>query len=279
MSSLLLLGCGDLGLGLAAAMRRHGWQLLGARRRPERLPGWLEGVAADVTSPRGLDALRGRHFDHVVVTLTPAERSEAGYRTVFLTGLSRLLEQLAAAPPRSLLFTSSTAVYHQDDGSWVDEDSATEPRRFNGRALLEAERQFSGWRGAVALRLGGIYGPGRTSLLRRIRRGEVAPPLPLRYTNRVHRDDAVGFMEHLLLQAEADAVLAECYCVVDSNPAPAHEVESWLAQRLGVAVRYVDARPDAGANKRVSNRRMLGSGYELRFPGYRQGYVSLLAGS
>ncbi len=279
MPNVLVVGCGDLGQYLATCLPADRWRLLGARRNPECLPPGIQRVPLDVTSAASVASLQELEFEHVVVTLTPAGRSEAGYREVFDIGLGHLLDVLAARPPRSLLFVSSTAVYHQDDGSWVDESSLTRPRRYNGQVLLQAEQRLEGWPGAVILRPGGIYGPGRGALLRRVARGEIAPAQPLRYTNRIHRDDLSGFMAHLLHHAEAGTALEPCYCVVDSDPAPAHEVETWLAKRLGVtpsAISSGTSDPVRGANKRVSNRRLLHTGYVLRYPGYRQGYAALL---
>src|SRR5690606_21764202 len=138
-------------------------------------------------------------------------------------------------PPAAVLFVSSISVYHQNDGSWVDEDSATLPEGFSGRRLLEAERLWadSGLRSS-SIRLGGLYGPGRDHLLRRLRSGKRSPPEPPRFSNRIHRDDAVGLLAHLLDIAMTGGRLAERYCGVDSQPTPLAEIERWLADAMGL---------------------------------------------
>jgi nucleoside-diphosphate-sugar epimerase len=158
----------------------------------------------------------------------------------------------------------------------VDEESPTTPARFTGRALLEGERLvLEAPFPTTVVRFGGIYGPGRTSLVDRVRAGQ-ARWRPDHYTNRIHRDDCAGALRHL---AGLDAP-AQLYLGVDDEPALERDVLFWLADRLGseslpVAGPREGTRAGPGS-KRCSNARLRAVGYRFRYPSFRQGYGDLL---
>lgn len=239
----------------------------------------IRSVVADLTCPASLRAIPAG-VDLVFYTASADERSDDAYRAAYVDGLRNLLEALGARPPRRVLFTSSTAVYAQTNGEWVDESSATEPTHFSGRRLLAGERLLAASGiPAVTLRLGGIYGPSRTRLIDAARGGRPATRRgALRYVNRIHRDDCVGALAHLaVLRAPASV-----YVGVDEEPAREEDVLAWLAGRLGVppaAGRAPAASSSGGgAGKRCSSERLVASGYRLRFPTFREGYEALLRG-
>jgi nucleoside-diphosphate-sugar epimerase len=137
---VLIAGCGDVGNALATRLLADGCEVWGVRRRVEALAEAVRPWRIDLTEPRGFDAPPAA-FDYVFYTASADRRDEDQYRSVYVDGLRDLLGALrtAGCPLQRVFFTSSTAVYGQDDGAWVDEDSATVPPRFNGRVLLEAE--------------------------------------------------------------------------------------------------------------------------------------------
>ena len=278
MSRVLIAGCGYVGGELAGRLVGEGHDVFGLRRGRAALPVGVERVAADLCEPASLAALPGE-LDAVVYAASPGERSDAAYEQIFVSGVRHLQDALDRGSPalERFLFVSSTAVYAQQDGSWVDEGSATEPAHFSGRRLLEGGRLTqAGPGGGAVLRLAGIYGPGRTGLLERVRRGEARyNPGPPHYTNRIHRDDAAGILHNLLVGASPPP----CLIGVDSAPAPEREVQEWLADRLGAPPPRA-APPDPGGrkargNRRCSNARLLARGYRLRFPSWREGYAAL----
>ena len=277
---VLIAGCGDLGIALGLRLRAAGWEVSGLRRQPEALPAGIAPIAADLGDPRSLAVLRGHAFDHVVLAGAPGGFEEAAYRRVYVDGMRNLLGILEGEP--GVLMVGSTGVYHQEDGSWVDEDSPTEPKGFSGRALLEGEatlRELAGRRASV-LRLGGIYGPGRLRLVSEVRAGVGCPREPVRFTNRIHRDDAAAILVFLLEHQTKSTALAPCYVGVDCEPAPMWEVRHWLADRLGVNLDDSRTASDVrGGNKRCSNRRLLEAGYTFIYPNYRDGYSALLQSS
>lgn len=277
----LIAGCGYLGSALAERLARRGHEVFGLRRRPAGLPAGVTPVAADLGDPAALAAALPGDLDAVVYAAAADSRDPADYRRAYPDGLGHLLDALPEPGPR-VLFTSSTSVYGQDDGSWVDEDSPTEPPSETGRILLEAEARLAGsGRPGATLRLGGLYGPGRTRLIESVRSGAARIPageaVP---TNRIHRDDAAGALDHLLNLPAVDPV----YLGVDDDPADLGTVLRWMAQRLGVPEPPL-AEPGDGAGaagrgrrmrKRCRNGRLRGSGYAFTYPSFREGYDSIL---
>ena len=270
MKRLLIAGCGDLGLRLARGLDRSRWAVTGLRRNPQALGNSIKAVGADLSRPETLRPVAGA-WDAVVYQATPSERSPEGYRTAYVDGLVNLLEQVEA---KRLVFVSSTSVYAQDAGEVVDEHSATEPVRYNGRVLLEGELQArSAPATSICVRFSGIYGPGRDRLLSQVRAGQArCRRNPPQWTNRIHADDCAGVLAHLL---ELDRP-AELYCASDSLPAPRCEVLDWLARRMDAAPVKRDPDAAGGQGKRVCNERLLASGYALRYSDFKAGYGALL---
>jgi len=267
MKRLLIAGCGDLGIRLAARLAPDQWQCHGLRRRAELLPDGIVPISADLLDRASLKAAAGA-WDGVVYQATPAQRSPEAYRQTYIDGLAHIL---AVARTRRLIFVSSTAVYGQDDGEWVDEDSVTEPRGFSGQVLLEAE-QLALDHGGLVLRFSGIYGPGRDALIRSLRNGQARGRRdPPQWTNRIHADDCAAVLQHLLELTAPQAV----YCATDSRPAPRWEVLNWLAEQSRLPAPKED-RTAAGMGKRVSNRRLLASGFRFQYSDYLAGYKTLL---
>jgi nucleoside-diphosphate-sugar epimerase len=273
---VLIAGCGYVGSRLGLLLAAAGAQVVGLARRPGRLPEGVEPLAADLTNPTALGALPDG-FDVVFHAASADSRDPAAYERAYVRGVSHLIERLASRQaPRRFFFVSSTGVYGQDRGEWVDEDSPTDPARFTARALIEGERlALSAPFPATVVRFGGIYGPGRTGLIDRVRAGR-AHWRTGHYTNRIHRDDCAGALQHLAgLEAPA-----QLYLGVDNEPTLERDVLVWLADRLGsesppVAAPGEGTRAGPGS-KRCSNARLRAAGYRFRYPSFRQGYEELL---
>ncbi|HOW75826.1 MAG TPA: SDR family oxidoreductase [Candidatus Competibacteraceae bacterium] len=289
MARILIAGCGDVGTTLGQALGAAGHKVWGLKRHPADLPSSIQPLAADLTDPATLTVLPPK-VDAVVYSAAAAGFSEAHYQAAYVEGVHNLLNALrqAGQHPQRLLFTSSTSVYAQHQGEWVDEDSPAKADGFSGRCLREGERLMwnSGWP-AVAVRFGGIYGPGRTRLIDNVRVGSATcsdgPPI---YTNRIHRDDCARVLEHLLKHPKPEPL----YIAVDDDPASLDEVLNWLADQLGVPqpprVPQPPLKPGAEtrrdpatrmrASKRCRNVRLRASGFQFRYPSYREGYAALI---
>ncbi len=276
--TLLLLGCGQLGTAVGQHFLERGWRVIGARRSINRLPDNFERLAIDFSSASDIETLGEIQADYVLITLSPDGRSEAAYNKVFQVALSHILAHLNRDSLSHVLFTSSTSVYHQNDGSVVDEESATEPHSYSGRSVLAAEKLLtaSGLSASV-VRFGGIYGGHSLRLAERVRAGQCAPLQPVHYSNRIHRLDCERVLEHLLDRAARGLALEPCYLAVDDEPAPIAEVHLWLAQQLNVDYNYDNAYRHMAGSKRGCNQRLRASGFEFRYPDYRSGYNAVLA--
>lgn len=276
-SAVLIAGCGDVGIAIGERRHRRGDTVWGLRRSVDALPSAIRPFAADLTRLEDVDWPTS--FDLVVYAAAADERSEAAYRRAYVEGVRQITARLAAQTslPRQLVFVSSTGVYGQSDGEWVDESSPTEPSSFTGRVLLEGEALIrSAPFPSVIARSGGIYGPGRTALIDRVRAGRgVEHEDPPQFTNRVHRDDLAAAVDHLLDLPDPDDV----YLVVDDEPAPRHDVHRYLATRLGVdrfATPSGSGAERGVGSKRCSNRRLRETGFTPQYPSYREGYRDLI---
>ncbi|HET8795813.1 MAG TPA: NAD-dependent epimerase/dehydratase family protein, partial [Arthrobacter sp.] len=248
--TVLIAGCGDLGTEIGLRFAEAGHRVVGLRRSPEILPGTIEGIRCDLAHelpPVPADT-------GIVVMATSADgRSEEAYRSAYVDSLRNLLDavELSGARPHRFLLISSTAVYGVDDGSWVDESTEPEPASRTAEILLEAERLLHArLPHAVVLRLGGIYGPGRTRLIDQIRNGTAEIPAAPQYTNRIHRDDAAAAVVHLTTAVDAPAPI---YVGVDDEPAVQGDVFGFLAVELGMPHPLSGGSvPKRGSNKRLS---------------------------
>lgn len=272
-----VLGCGDLGLRLADLLPGD-WRFTGLRRNAAALPAGLRGPSVDYTVPGSLSQLEPLAPDYVVTTLKPLGRDAAGYAKGFVTATENLLSGLGSHRPAAILMISSTRVYAENQGGWVNESSALETEDPAAAAIVAAEKLLlDSPHRAVVLRCAGIYGGADSRLLARIASGELYAPEPVHFSNRIHRDDVAGFLMHLIQEVECGEVPDSQYTCVDNAPVPQYEVEQWLAQQLGVAAR--EQRKASERHKRCSNRALTASGYRLLHPDYRSGYRALLASS
>jgi len=269
---VLIAGCGDVGNVLAMALLRDGHFVYGLKRDVSTLPDGVMPVRADLLDPATLANLPG-DIDRLVFMPTPASRDAAGYEAIFIRGWENLWSALKNEPQRTLL-VSSTAVYGEDKGAFVSEETEPDPVRFNGRLLLEMERLAgSCTKHLVVVRISGIYGPGRDRLIRlAVSDGLEVQQFPPEYTNRIHRDDAAEALKHLLQIDEPK----DLYLVTDDLPAPRYDVLAWLARMQGHEPPKGLVAENAGQGKRVSNRRLRESGFSLTYPDYRVGYSAVL---
>ncbi len=285
---VLIVGCGYVGLPLGAALARQGHEVFGLRRNPaaaeELEAARLKPLFADITRPGDLEKLP-RNFDWVVNCAAAGGGDVAAYRELYLAGNRNLIEWLRPTPPRRYVYTSSTGVYGQNDGSLVVETDPVAPESETGKVLVMTENlllaaatemKFP----AVILRLAGIYGPGRGYWLRQFLNGEARLEGDgSRILNMIHRDDAAG----AIIAALKHSPLSQVFNVVDNEPVSQLAMFQWLAEKLGrpmppAAPAEAESNRRRGVtNKRVSNQRLKKLlGYEFKYPTFRQGYTAEL---
>lgn len=278
MPRTLIIGCGYVGSALARLLAERGHDVWGLRRSPVSESGGMRWLRGDVLAPESLAFPEA--LDHVVYAISADASNEEAYRAAYVTGLRNVLEglQRAGQSPR-VVFVSSTGVYHQDDGTWLDESSPTQPRGFSGRLLLEGESLLhAALLPGVVIRLSGIYGPGRSRTVDSVRYGTARRVRGSNAVlNHIHRDDCAGAIAHILSLPEP----APLYLGTDSEPALKNEVLCWVARQLGMpdppeVEREGEGGIQRGGHRFYSNQRLSESGYVFRYPSYREGYGALL---
>ena len=228
----------------------------------------IDVVAADLGDPGSLQAVRGDlpPVDAMVHAASSSRGGTDAYRRVFSDGLANLF---ATFEPRKLVFTGSTSVYAQTDGSTVDEISPAEGGSETSRLLLEAEAVAMKNGGTVA-RLAGLYGPGRSVVLRKFFDGSAAiEDGGHRILNQIHRDDAAAAVLHLLGLRQA---AGEIYNVADNSPASQLETYTWLAERFALPLPPEGPKPEGRkrgwTSKRVSNAKLRAAGWNPVYPSF-----------
>ena len=197
---LLHLGFGDLGLHLVPLLSPSAYSITGVcRRTHQHQYSHLDICNRDLFQQQTFSEIFKQAYDVIVISMTPAHRSDEGYQQAYVQTCENLIKQLQQISwrPRFILFVSSTSVYAQSNGEWVDENSSTEPTEFNGRRLLEAEHllQQSGFPVCI-VRFSGIYGPGRDRLINQVKTGKLSASNA--YTNRIHIEDCARVLAHLI---------------------------------------------------------------------------------
>lgn len=275
MNTLLSIGHGYSAEALARRLLPQGWRVIGTTRRAEKarriqaagvepvlLPGPLEAALAEAT--------------HILVSVAPDEAGDPILRDH--------LEELRAARPVWVGYLSTTAVYGDHAGGWVDEETALTPSTARGHARVAAER---GW-AALGLplqifRLAGIYGPGRGPF-EKVRDGTARRILkPGQVFSRIHVEDIAQVLEASIARPRTGGI----YNVCDDDPAPPEDVIGHAAELLGLplppAIPYEEAemtpmaRSFYAESKRVRNDRIKEElGVRLLYPTYREGLAALL---
>lgn len=254
---LILIGHGYLGQAVARVFREGGWEVT-----PVSLSGGDGSLSCDVGDPAAVKSLPGPDF--IVHCAASGRGGAEAYQHVYVNGCRNLTARFPGVP---LLFTSSTSVYAQTDGSLVTEESPAIPDRETGRLLLDAERITVGAGGIVA-RLSGIYGPGRSVILKKFLSGEaVIEEDGRRFLNQIHRDDAARAIFHL-----ATTRATGVFNVSDSTPL------SQLACYQALSEIFSRPLPPSGprdlnrkrgwTHKQVSNAKLRATGWQPEFPSF-----------
>ena len=290
---VLIVGCGYVGMPLGIELVRQGHDVFGLRRsalaEAEMKAAGITPLHADITQPETLARLP-RDFDWLVNCAASGGGGAEDYRKVYLEGNRNLVAHFAGSSLQKFVYTSSTSVYAQNDGSVVTEKSPAEPEADTAKVLVETEklllaapgspgrppRQFP----AVVLRVAGIYGPDRGFAFKQFLRGEARIEGDgVRVLNMVHRDDLIGVIIAALERGQP----GEIYNAADNEPVSQRDFYGWLAAALNrpsppkIAADAAAWRKRGVTNKRVSNAKLRSElNYQFQFPDFRTGYAAEL---
>ena len=284
MSNKLVIGCGYLGSRVAMTWRAQGSQVL-AMTRSEKHAQELESIGlfplvADVTIPESLPEFP--EVDTVLYCVAHDRSSQTSKRTLYIDGLRNVLERLGSRIGK-FLYISSTSVYGQDSGEWIDESSECRPRKPDGEICLEAEdlvwqhfprQPVSMQRGASILRLSGLYGPGRLNRrIERLRSGQPVGGCADAWLNLIHVDDAATSVLACEMRGRHGAV----YLVSDDRPLTRREYYDALAACVGTPAARFERAGTEGAEVKHMNKRCLNKklreelGVNLVYPSFFAG--------
>lgn len=273
--TILVAGAGWLGSAIARSLLASGHRVIAVRRALASLAA-LEAAGAtplalDLAAPGAADRIPPG-VDAIVACQSSGADTVVGYRAAYVLANRALLEAAARLRVGAFVYTGSTGVFGQRDGSDVSEATPPAPSGPTGEVLLEAEEAvLAAARFGIPariVRLSGLYGPGRTGILERVRAGRLAlGPGDDAWMNFCHLEDAVAFVRAALDRGETGRV----YHGSDAAPARRREVVEWIAARLGVPATTA-AAPAQGPNRRIlSEWTREALGVELRYPSFREG--------
>ncbi|GAA6151274.1 NAD-dependent epimerase/dehydratase family protein [Pseudoteredinibacter isoporae] len=275
---IAVLGHGDIGQRLLT--RLQGKASGYAFSRSEKvLPEGFRWHQADTRDVESYGACLPE-LDALLITLTPFDRGDEAYRLSYVEPIRQLVEfgkTLARCP--LLMFVSSTAVYGQNDGSRLSDDSPTEPQQYNGIRMLEAEQLLAdSGLPHCRVRFSGIYGPERKRLFHKlvdeVQQGGQYTDADAHWGNRIHVEDCAGVLEHILNLPEAQR--ENMYLATDTEPVLRGQLKAYLATQLS-AEGLPEFQCDAASGKQLFPERLLRSEYSYRYPSYRKGYQAQLA--
>lgn len=271
---IVQIGCGDLGQLIAEATLAHGHRLTVVRKSPRAVPAGAQLLQADVLSAHSLAPLQAVTADILLVCLAPV--AGQSYQQTYVEGLRNVLQQVNRQALKHVFFISSTGVYGQQQGEWVDDETPAQPSEPSGQVLLAAEQCLQDLPcGHTALRLSGIYGPQRLYLLRLLQQPERWPTVT-NWTNRIHEHDVVTTVMHLYDCVAHGQPLPQHLIVTDGAPTPQHTVLQWLAAARSVAAPPTPPETPA-TGKRIRNLGLQRLGIPLQYVDYQSGYQAIVS--
>lgn len=276
MANVLIIGCGDLGGVVAELMANAGYTVTGVRASNQPTPKLVDRIQADVTDRTSLKLLAQIAADIVIYCVAADAQTDESYRKHYVEGLRNVLNtQANNTQLKHIFFVSSTRVYGQETDALLNELTPALPSDFGGERLLEAEQLLKAVPCAsTAIRLSGIYGPGRQYLVNMAKEPQRWPQSN-KWTNRIHRDDAACFIHYLCEQVIAGKTIEDCYIGVDDEPTLQYEVLTWIASKLNVTPPSMRLNEKV-SGKRLSNQRMRQTGFTLKYANYQVGYSEML---
>ena len=272
--SLLWLGAGRLARLSVTELPRH-VNVTAVRRSAVDFA--AQHICADISCAEGMAAALATKPDYVVFSMSPDARSEAAYRTSYLRPMQLLIQGLAQRDWRpTVIAVSSSSVWAQDQGPVINENFAPLSQSPTAKVLIEMEKalQMSTLPHCI-VRFSGIYGAGRFHLIRQVQSGNYGQ---LRWTNRIHEQDAAGVLVFLLRLYEAGVPVPKLLLASDQQPCLSSEIQHFIADYLQLAMPKRDAQQEHELAQRIlDNQSLITLGYDFKYPSYRHAYPDILS--
>ena len=269
----MVIGFGDLARRLVPKLSGAA-EIVGVSRRPELLPEGVTAVFGDYTQRDTLVEAASLTPDVVIFTPVPASRDLEGYRLGYAQAARNICEAGVLTQAERAIFVSSTRVYAEKTGGWVTEDSPLAGGDPHVDALLDGEASFRRHATTTVLRPSGLYDGARPIMLKSILEG-LKSNLGTGYTNRIHREDVAGVLAHLIDLHIKGARIPSTLSLNDNEPVKTADLEAWCFEQLGREPTGERENQPRG-NRRISNDKLLATGFQLRYPTFREGYRDAL---
>jgi len=284
---LLIVGHGYFGGHLSQILDRDTFEVFATTRRIENFERFesqqITPILFDVA-----DASAGEFsqtFDAVVYCVGFDRLASVDKRTVYVDGLRNFLSKLSCSPAQ-LIYVSSTGVYGQSDGEWIDENSAAAPNREGGQICLDAEsvlREFDIESQKLILRFAGIYGPDRIPNIRSLSNPTLTVPSNS-FLNLIHVSDAAKIVRSILCD-DLKNLQSELFLISDGMPVERRDFYRHCVALLGIELpEFIEPTAEElaisrfGSSKRITNQRILNeTGYQFEFPSYHEGLSQILS--
>ncbi len=268
--SVLIAGRGYIGTALAEKLKSLGWDVDGICRSVKNSPSLFNPIYQDLTQSFKLS----KKYSYIFYLASADSHDAKSYDQAYRIGVLNLLNALTSfSKPKRFVFVSSTSVYSQCDGEWIDEFSSVSCEGFTRQALLSGEKLvLESDLPSVVVRFSGIYGPGRMRFREEVlskKKGLIEPDF---FTNRIHRDDCVGSLVHLMEKAREGGI----YIASDCEPARHNDIVKWLCKQAHTEPSHLPSAAEASfhrGNKRCSNKKLVESGYKFIHPSFKSGYL------
>ena len=269
----MVIGFGDLARRLVPKLSGVA-EIFGVSRRPELLPEGVKAVFGDYTQRDTLGAVASLTPDVVIFTPVPASRDLEGYRLGYAEAARNICEAGVLTHAERAIFVSSTRVYAENAGGWVTEDSPLAGGDPYVDALLDGEASFRRHATTTVLRPSGLYDGAAPVMLKPVIDG-LKSQLGAGYTNRIHREDVAGVLAHLIELQIKGTRIPSTLSLNDNEPVKTADLEAWCFEQLGREPTG-ERRNQPRGNRRISNAKLLATGFQLSYPTFREGYRDAL---
>ena len=270
---VMVIGFGDLARRLVPKLSGVA-EIFGVSRRPELLPEGVKAVFGDYTQRDTLGAVASLTPDVVIFTPVPASRDLEGYRLGYAEAARNICEAGVLTHAERAIFVSSTRVYAENAGGWVTEDSPLAGGDPYVDALLDGEASFRRHATTTVLRPSGLYDGAAPVMLKPVIDG-LKSQLGAGYTNRIHREDVAGVLAHLIELQIKGTRIPSTLSLNDNEPVKTADLEAWCFEQLGREPTGERGNQPRG-NRRISNAKLLATGFQLSYPTFREGYRDAL---
>lgn len=277
MATILIIGCGDIGDALANQLHIDGHQVTALSRSAHKVEVGIKYLKADITSPADLAKITF-DFNQIIYIISPSGGDISAYESVFNIGINNLLYTLKEQKiDTAITFVSSTRVYGQQQGEWLDEASDTQPVDERGRILLTAENILLAFNEQTTIvRFSGIYGRSN-HFVNQIKSGKGIQKEPPYFTNRIHREDCIGSLAFIINKKSQGNAMQGVYLATDDNPASKWDVACYLADALTIdRPTALTLKKGSNCNKRLVNNRLKAAGYQFKYKSYKRGYEGVI---